>query len=389
MKHAVVYRNLTLLVASTLTVMAGAVIAPALPEISRHFSSNDHAELLSKLILTLPALSTAILAPVAGYFVDRSGRRLVLLLSLALYAVAGTTGAYLGHIYIILAGRAFLGVAVGALMTAVVTLIGDYFDGHERSRFMGYQAAFAGMGGMLFISVGGLLADVHWRAPFLIYAFSLVVMVFAWWLVPEPVRPGHDVASNGGDISRFLPIPRKIILVYVIAFFSMAVFYMIPVQMPFMLSAIDGVSNTQVGFAIAFMNVTAVGMALNYGRVKKRMGFPAVMAMVYVFVAAGYIIISQAQDYWVLVGGILVSGAGFGMQMANINLWLVSLAPPPVRGRLVGYLNAIIFLGMFLSPILLQPLVALTNLYQSFFVVAILLLFFAAVFIVAMPESHT
>ena len=168
----------------------------------------------------------------------------------------------------------------------------------------------------------------------------------------------------------------------------MAVFYMIPVQMPFMLSAIEGVSNSQVGFAIAFMNITAVTMALNYGRVKKQMGFLAVMALVYLFVAAGYIIISQANDYWVLVGGILVSGAGFGMQMANINLWLVTLAPPPMRGRLVGYLNALIFLGMFLSPILLQPLVVLTNLYQSFFIVAMMLLFFAVVFIITMLSTR-
>jgi len=128
-------RNITILVSSTLTVMAGAIIAPALPEISRNFSYLSNAEFLSKLILTLPALMTALFAPVAGYFTDRSGRKRVLLFSLILYAIAGTTGAYLSSIYLILAGRALLGMAVGALMTSVVTLIGDYFDGIERSRF--------------------------------------------------------------------------------------------------------------------------------------------------------------------------------------------------------------------------------------------------------------
>ncbi len=376
-------RNITLLVGSTLTVMAGAIISPALPEISRNFSDLSNAEFLSKLILTLPALMTALLAPVAGYFTDHSGRRKVLLFSLVLYAIAGTTGAYLSSIYLILAGRALLGVAVGALMTAVVTLIGDYFDGYERSRFMGYQAAFAGIGGMLFISAGGMLADIHWRAPFIIYSVSLLVFVLAYLFVPEPEKSKilHTKASPGkGALST---IPPKVIWVYLVAFFSMAVFYMIPVQMPFMLSAFDGISNTQVGLAIAFMNISAVSTALNYSRIKKRLHYVRIMALVYFLIAVGYIIISQSITYWVTVSGILVAGAGFGMQMANINLWLVSLAPPMLRGRLVGYLNAIIFMGMFLSPVLLQPLVNITSLYQSFFYVAVLLLIISGVFFAA------
>ncbi len=373
-------RNVTLLVGSTLTVMAGAIIAPALPEISRNFSFLPNAEFLSKLILTLPALMTALLAPVAGFFVDRSGRKKVLLFSLILYAVAGTSGAYLNNIFLILAGRALLGIAVGALMTAVVTLIGDYFDGLERSRFMGYQAAFAGVGGMLFISSGGVLADIHWRAPFLIYSVSLVVFIFSWWYISEPEKPKLQQATPLKGMALLHSIPGMIFWVYLIAFFSMSVFYMIPVQMPFMLSALEGVSNTQVGFAIAFMNITAVTTALNYGRIKQHVSYAGVMAIVFLLVAVGYLVISQSQSYWMIVGGILVAGAGFGMQMANLNLWLVSLAPPPLRGRLVGYLNAVIFIGMFLSPVFLQPLVNITSLYESFMIVGVILLVLAGVF---------
>lgn len=373
-------RNITILISSTLTVMAGAIIAPALPEISRTFSHLPDAELLSKLILTLPALVIALLSPVAGYFTDRSGRRRVLLFSLVLYALAGTTGAYLSDIYLILAGRIFLGMAVGALMTAVVTLIGDYFEGEERSRFMGFQAAFAGVGGLFFIAGGGLLADISWRAPFWIYGFSLLVLLLAWAFVPEPARPAPPDTLPSGHKMGLAAIPPQVYLVYLIAFFSMAVFYMIPVQMPFMLSALDGVSSTRVGFAIAFMNVTAVTAALNYGRVKQRLSFGGVMALVYFLIAAGYVIISRSTAYWEMVAGILVSGLGFGMQMANLNLWLVSLAPPPIRGRLVGYLNAAIFLGMFLSPILLQPLIQISNLYTSFFLTALILLVLGGVF---------
>ncbi len=374
-------RRTTLLLGSTLTVMAGAIVAPALPEISRAFGHLPDAELLSKLILTLPALFIAILAPVAGYFVDWSGRRKVLLFALILYAVAGTTGAYLDNIYLILLGRAFLGVAVGALMTAIITLIGDYFEGLQRSTFMGYQAAFASTGGLIFISTGGFLADIHWRYPFLIYAVSLVILVMAALSIYEPVRfkPAGGVKLLSRSLLRM--IPAQVYWVYAIAFFSFAVFYMIPVQLPFMLSALEGISNTQVGLAIACMNITAMLTAFNYSRVKKRLDFPYVMALVYFLVAAGYATISISNTYGTMIAGILICGLGFGMQMANVNLWLVNLAPAPVRGTLVGYLNTWIFFGMFLSPVLLQPLVLLAGLYKSFMLVGIILVVIATVLI--------
>ncbi len=374
-------RRSTLLLGSTLTVMAGAIIAPALPEISRAFDHLPDAELLSKLILTLPALFIALLAPVAGYFVDWSGRKKVLLISLLLYALAGTTGAYLSNIYVILVGRAFLGVAVGALMTSIITLIGDYFEGRERSAFMGYQAAFASTGGLVFISTGGFLADIHWRYPFLIYAVSLLIFLMAVISVYEPkrVKPVGGVKLLQRSVFRL--IPSQVLWVYLIGFFSFAVFYMIPVQLPFMLSALEGISNTQVGIAIACMNITAMATAFNYSRIKSRFGFPYIMGMVYFLVAVGYFIISLSNSYGMMVFGILVCGLGLGMQMANVNLWLVQLAPATIRGTLVGYLHTFIFLGMFLSPVLLQPLVLLTDLYRSFLIVGLLLVICAFILI--------
>ncbi len=379
-------RKATLLIASTLTVMAGAIIAPALPQISREFSDVPGVELLSRLVLTLPALFMAILAPLAGILIDRTGRKKVLLFSLVLYAIAGTSGLYLNTLELILVGRAFLGIAVGGLITAVITLIGDYFEGEERNRFMGTQAAFAGMGGLIFISSGGMLADVHWRMPFLIYITSLIVYLMAVISIYEPnLTREKDQSMSGADASAgngASSVPNAVFWIYGIAFFSAIVFYMIPVQMPFMLNAMEGVSNTGIGFAIAFVNVASVTTSLTYGRVRRRLSFPAIMGLVYVIVFTGFVIISHAGSYSMMIVGIAVSGLGFGLMMPNINLWLISEAPTPMRGRLVGYLNTSLFFGMFISPIAIQPLIQLSNLYNSFLLMGIIMLSFAVLFFI-------
>lgn len=382
-------RKATLLLGSTLTVMAGAIVAPALPQISREFAHVPNAELLSKLVLTIPALFMAILAPIAGYFIDKSGRKMVLLISLVAYAIAGTSGLYLNSLVMILVGRAFLGIAVGALITAIITLIGDYYEGEQRSRFVGLQAAFAGMGGLVFISSGGMLADIHWRMPFLIYISSLVVWVMAIASINEPDVKAKAAAEKAmpGYLPPDMKIPKLVFLIYGIAFFSMLVFYMIPVQMPFMLSAMEGVSNTRVGFAIAFMNVSSIATSVNYAKFRRNLAFSHIMGLVYMIVFIGYVIISQTNSYLMMIGGIMVCGLGFGLMMPNINLWLISVAPTHMRGRLVGYLNSSIFLGMFLSPVALQPLIYISSLYDSFLLMGLILLVFSFFFLILAKKN--
>ncbi len=130
----------TLLAASTLTVMAPTIVAPALPSIAREFAGVARADLLVPLVLTLPALVIALTASGAGALVDRIGRR-VLLGGILLYGLAGGTGWFVSSLPALLAGRVGLGLAIAAALTAVTTLIGDLYGGRARSRMLARQAA--------------------------------------------------------------------------------------------------------------------------------------------------------------------------------------------------------------------------------------------------------
>ena len=84
--------EITLLLASMLTMLANAIIAPSLPAISSAFNTVENIEALTKLMLTLPALTIAIIAPFAGRIIDKQGRIKVLIVSLVIYTLAGTSG---------------------------------------------------------------------------------------------------------------------------------------------------------------------------------------------------------------------------------------------------------------------------------------------------------
>ncbi len=82
----------TLLLVSTLTVMSGATIAPSLPAMRDYFAEIGQADLLVRLVLTIPALFIVIGSPIAGIVVDRLGRKPLLIVCAALYGLAGSSG---------------------------------------------------------------------------------------------------------------------------------------------------------------------------------------------------------------------------------------------------------------------------------------------------------
>ncbi len=118
-----------LLACASLTVMAGATIAPGLPGLLAHFADHPDAEYLTRFIITVPGLAIAITAPIAGLLADRLGRRVLLQIGVALYIVAGSAGLWLDDLNMLLLSRLALGGAVGMIMVCSMALLTDHFQG--------------------------------------------------------------------------------------------------------------------------------------------------------------------------------------------------------------------------------------------------------------------
>lgn len=351
----------TLLLASSLTVMAGALVAPALPRISEVFADTPKVALLSKLIITLPALIIAISSPLVGYLVDRFGKLRLFAGSMLLYALAGSSAFWLSDLSYILLTRAFLGLAVAGIMTIATTLIGDYFSGVGRNKFLGSQAAFMALGGTLFVSISGLLADINWRFPFLVYLFSLVVLFMMRMYLHEPPRAQARAQASTDAAGRASPPPQLpmgiISLIYLATFIGMVVFYIVPVQSPFLFKALGIERSFWQGMGIIVTTIFAALISQNYGRLKQQLSFSYLYAASFGLVGLGYALIGWADHLALALLGYVFAGLGAGLYMPNANTWLLTLAPPQLRGRIMGGMTTSIFLGQFFSPIIFQPLV--------------------------------
>jgi MFS transporter, DHA2 family, multidrug resistance protein len=163
---------------------------------------------LTVLNLALPTLSAALKPSssqllwivdiygflVAGFLItmgtlgDRIGRRKLLLIGAAAFAIASVIAAFSSRAEMLIAMRALLGIAGATLAPSTMALIRNMFhDEHERQFAIGVWIASFSMGGVIGPLVGGVLLQFFWWGSVFLVAVPVMLMLLVLGprLLPE------------------------------------------------------------------------------------------------------------------------------------------------------------------------------------------------------------
>ncbi|MFE3850743.1 MFS transporter [Streptomyces griseorubiginosus] len=341
--------RLTLLMAgSCLPILGAVLIAPVLPQMRAHFADVPGVDALVPMALTIPALSLALLAPFAGVIVDRLGRKRLLVVSTVLYAILGTAPLWLDSLGAIVASRALVGVAEAAIMTCSTTLIGDYYSGRQRDRYLAMQTMCASISATAFFVLGGAAGSAGWRMPFWAYAVSLLLAPAMAAFLPRPHEAGAH--HNVSEAKTGRPFPwRPLAGTCALTVFGAILFYTVQVEMAFLLDDM-GVSNSGViGLATASSSAAVVVGAVVFAKAGRspQLWLPTAFGLC----ALGFAVIWLAPNPVVLTVGAVINCLGSGIMLPSLLTLAMSKLDYADRGRGTGLWTGSFFLGQFICPL--------------------------------------
>jgi MFS family permease len=376
----------TLVLAGSMSIMAAAIVSPALPKIRTAFADAPNAALLTGLVLTLPALFIAVGAPVVGALIDRVGRLRVLAAAAVLYALAGSAPLIVDSLATLLATRAVLGIAVAGLFVTGTALITDYYTGETRSAMLGIQGALATASGVVFLPAAGLLAGLGWRGPFVLYFVSLALLPPVVLLLREPQRTsGEDTTAGGAEATT---LPRgSLTAVYTLAFVGMVAFYTLPVQLPFYLEALTGSGAATAGGVLAVAMLAGGVVASGYRQLRARLGIYGTVVVTFLAMGVGLVILGAATGLTGIVAGVAVVGGAQGALVPNLNAWAAAVVPDGARGRALSGVTAGLFLGQFASALATRGALARVDLGMMYVTAGAVLVGVAAIAVVVRLRS--
>jgi len=329
----------TLLAVSCLTIMVGCVIVPGLSEIAAQLQVGQ----LANGLVTLPALGVVLAGPLAGRAIDRFGAYNMLLCGLFAYGLLGAAGAWLPGMVLQVIDRLMLGCATACVMAAGTGLIARFYHGDARLAMMARQGMAIELGGVLFLFIGGILASLGWRWPYVLYLFAWLMLLMVLRYVPRPAQhklPAADRAATSSD--------RALRPVMFAAICSMMCFFTAVIILPQRFAAM-GVSAAHIGYFLSFVSLVAVLAAAIMPDVAQRFGSYATLIMAFVCYLLAHLEFSAAPSMVLFLPGGVLLGMGFGLSIPLVNHMTVECSQPHERGRQLARLSMAIFSGQFLA----------------------------------------
>ncbi len=185
------------------------LVIPYLPGVARAHGASD---LVATLLGAAYAFAQLLFVPFWGHLSDRTGRRTVLLGSIAASAVGMVMLGSAGSLAMLFVARVWSGVSTANIAVAQA-YIADVTAPEERAKGMGLIGAGIGFGFILGPVIGGLLeghsplARPGAMPAYAAAALSVVNLVLAFVYLPESLRHAdrgkHVRSPNPFDVERF------------------------------------------------------------------------------------------------------------------------------------------------------------------------------------------
>jgi MFS transporter, ACDE family, multidrug resistance protein len=367
-------RNLHVLWGVTLMAVLGtSSITPAFPTIVRELGVSSGQVGLLITVFTLPGI---VMTPLLGVLSDRYGRKKILVPALLLFGIAGGACAFARDFNVLLALRFFQGMGAAALGTLNVTVIGDIYDGRERSSALGYNSSVLSAGTASYPAIGGLLATFGWFYPFALPLAAIPIAIVVLFSLHNPEPRNDDrlrdyfgsVWENLHDREVFGLIGASLLTFIVL--FGPQISYL-----PILMNARFDAPSYVIGAVLSSASVTTALTSTQLGRLTRRFSEKGLLKVAFVLYAIALIVVAFTPNLPLLVLPAVVFGVAQGINLPNVFSLLNAHAPTENRGAFMATNGMSLRAGQTIGPLFMASAAGTLGLTGAYLTAAGLALF--------------
>ncbi|WP_107838349.1 multidrug efflux MFS transporter NorA [Metasolibacillus meyeri] len=303
------------------------LVIPVLPTIMNEL--NISGSVVGYMIAAF-AITQLIISPIAGRWVDRYGRKIMIVIGLFIFGFSeflfglGTT------VSVLFISRMLGGVSAAFIMPAVTAFIADITTVATRAKALGYMSAAISTGFIIGPGIGGFLADFGTRIPFYVAGvLGIIAAVCSMLLLKEPTRAEVENAEQAEEQKSgfrriFVPMYLIAFLIIFISSFGLAAF-----ESLFSLFVDRKFSFTPKDIAIVITGgaiVGAVAQIVLFDRLTKRFGEIAVIRYSLIFSTVLVFVMTTVSSYMAILLTTFLVFVGFDLIRPAVTAYLSKIA---------------------------------------------------------------
>ncbi|WP_066300957.1 MFS transporter [Bacillus sp. FJAT-29937] len=167
------------------------------------------------------AVAQLLMSPLAGRWVDRYGRKKIIIIGLFLFGISELIFGLGTHVSVLYLSRALGGISAAFIMPGVTAYVADITSVRERPKAMGYLSAAISTGFIIGPGIGGFIAEYGIRVPFYFAAaIAFLACILSIFILKEPLTKEQlaEISAKTNQTNFFGDLKRSISPLYFIAF---------------------------------------------------------------------------------------------------------------------------------------------------------------------------
>nr|WP_246179887.1 MFS transporter [Kocuria coralli] len=365
-----------MLIAAAFAIAIGfGIVVPVLPQYAASFNVGVAA---ASAVISAFAFCRLVFAPAGGRILDRIGERRTYLTGLVIVAASSFATAFATSYWQLLLFRGLGGIGSTMFTVSAMGLIVRLSPVTERGRISGLYGSTFLIGGILGPVIGGLLAGIGLRAPFIIYGVAILIAAAVVYLRISPDALGDKASRSAQPRMEFRQAWEfgAYRAALVSGFANGWTSYGIRVALvPLLASAVFGAGPVLSGIALTIY-AAGSAVALTFtGRLADQMGRKPLVITGLLVAGTMTIVIGLTDNVYVFAVASFVAGIGSGTLNPGQQAAVADVVGPHRSGgQVLSRFQMSMDAGQIVGPILAGALVDATGFGWAFGLSGLLLI---------------